>query len=159
IKQKEMQSKEQELQQSGIVKTATLTESAGIHAIVEKMKDVLLTSEMLQDGQSQNSLTIVTSPEDISKEGVRLQKTTLELSASEDSTKDPLDTHLPILREKEVGRIMEVPGQHTDQQTCRESEEEQHQLLVEDGKTQTWEDGGCQDEASCDSPQSQNAVA
>ncbi|XP_051470503.1 A-kinase anchor protein 12 isoform X2 [Apus apus] len=159
IKQKEMQNKEQELQQSGIVKTATLTESAEIHTIVEKMKDVLLTSEMLQDGQSQNSLTIVTSPEDISKEGVRLQKTALELSASKDSTKDPLDTHPPKLREKEVGRIMEIPGQHRDQQTCRESEEEQHHLLVEDGKTQTWEDDGCQEGASCDSPQSQNAVA
>ncbi|KAM6208234.1 A-kinase anchor protein 12 isoform 1-T1 [Sarcoramphus papa] len=159
VKEEEIRSKEQELQQSGIVKTATLTESAEIHATVEKTKDMLLTSEMLKDGQSQNSLTIVTSPEDVSRESVRLQKSTLELSTSEDSTKDPLDIHPPKLREKEVGQIMEIPDQHTGQQTCRESEEEQHHPPVEDGKTQTWEDDSCQEGTSCDSPQSQNSVA
>ncbi|NXN64358.1 AKA12 protein, partial [Himantopus himantopus] len=157
-KEEEIRSKEQELQQSGIVKTATLTESAEIHATVEKIKDMLLTSEVLKDGQSQNSLTIVTSPEDISRESVRLQKSTLELSTSEDSTKDPLEIHPPKLREKEVGRVMEIPDQHTGQQTCRESEEE-HQPPVEDGNIQTWEDDSCQDGTACDSPQSQNLVA
>nr|XP_009478371.1 PREDICTED: A-kinase anchor protein 12 [Pelecanus crispus] len=159
VKEEEIRSKEQELQQSGIVKTATLTESAEIHATVEKTKDMLLTSETLKDGQSQNSLTIVTSPEDISRESVRLQKSTVELSTSEDSTKDPLDIHPPKLREKEVGQIMEIADQHTGQQTCRESEEEQHHPPVEDGKTQTWEDDSCQEGTSCDSPQSQNSVA
>ncbi|KAM6405281.1 A-kinase anchor protein 12 isoform 2-T2 [Pluvialis apricaria] len=159
VKEEDLRSKEQELQQSGIVKTATLTESAEIHATVEKTKDMLLTSEVLKDGQSQNSLTIVTSPEDVSRESVRLQKSTLELSTSEDSTKDPLDIHPPKLKEKEVGRVMEIPDQHTDQQTCRGSEEEQHQLPVEDGNTQTWEDDSCQEGASCDSPQSQSLVA
>ncbi|XP_074436510.1 A-kinase anchor protein 12 isoform X3 [Larus michahellis] len=159
VKEEEIWSKEQELQQSGIVKTATLTESAEMHATVEKTKDTLLTSEMLKDGQSQNSLTIMTSPEDVSRESVRLQKSTLELSTSEDSTKDPLDIHPPKLKEKEVGRIMEIPDQHTDQQTCRESEEEQHHLPVEDGKTQTREEDSCQEGISCDSPQSQNSVA
>ncbi|XP_075355099.1 A-kinase anchor protein 12 isoform X1 [Mycteria americana] len=159
LKEEEIWSKEQELQQSGIVKTATLKESAEIHATVEKTKDMLLTSEMLKDGQSQNFLTIVTSPEDVSRESVRLQKSTLELSTSEDSTKDPLDIHPPKLREKEVVQIMEVPDQHTGQQTCRESEEEQHHLPVEDGKAQTWEDDSCQEGTSCDSPQSQNSVA
>ncbi|NXS66018.1 AKA12 protein, partial [Pandion haliaetus] len=159
VKEEERGSKEQELQQSGIVKTATLTESAEIHATVEKTKDRLLTSEMLKDGQSQNSLTIVTSPEDVSRESVRLQKSTLELSTSEDSTKDPLDIHPPKLREKEVGQIMEIPDQHTGQQTCREREEEQHHLPVEDGKAQTWEHDSCQEGTSCDSPQSQNSVA
>ncbi|KAM9297881.1 A-kinase anchor protein 12 [Morus bassanus] len=159
VKEEEIRSKEQELQQSGIVKTATLMEFAEIHATVEKTKDMLLTSEMLKDGQSQNSLTIVTSPEDFSRESVGLQKSTLELITSEDSTKDPLDVHPPKLREKEVGQIVEIPDQHTGQQTCRESEEEQHHLPVEDGKTQTWEDDSCQEAASCDSPQSQNSVA
>lgn len=159
VKEKEIRSKEQELQQSGIVKTATLTEPAEIHATVEKTKDMLLTSEVLKDGQSQNSLTIVTSSEDVSRESVRLQKSTLERSTSEDSTKDPLDIHPPKLREKEVGRVMEIPDQHTGQQMCRESEEEQHQLPVEDGKTQTWEDDSCQEGTSCESPQSQNLVA
>lgn len=159
VKEKEIRSKEQELQQSGIVKTATLTEPAEIHATVEKTKDMLLTSEVLKDGRSQNSLTIVTSSEDVSRESVRLQKSTLERSTSEDSTKDPLDIHPPKLREKEVGRVMEIPDQHTGQQMCRESEEEQHQLPVEDGKTQTWEDDSCQEGTSCDSPQSQNLVA
>ncbi|NWX44217.1 AKA12 protein, partial [Steatornis caripensis] len=159
VKEEEIRSKEQELQQLGIVKTATLTESAEIHATVEKTKDMLLTFEMLKDGQSQNSFTIVTSPEGVSRESVRLQKSTVELSTSEDSTKDPLDIHPPKLKEKEVGRIMEIPDQHTGQQTCRESEEEQHHPLVEDGKTQTWEDDGCQEGMSYDSPQSRNSVA
>ncbi|NWI26963.1 AKA12 protein, partial [Sula dactylatra] len=159
LKEEEIQSKEQEIQQSGIVKTATLMEFAEIHATVEKTKDMLLTSEMLKDGQSQNSLTIVTSPEDFSRESVGLQKSTLELITSEDSTKDPLDVHPPKLREKEVGQIVEIPDQRTGQQTCGESEEEQHHLPVEDGKTQAWEDDSCQEEASCDSPQSQNSVA
>lgn len=159
VKVEEVGSKEQELQQSEIVKTATLTKSAEIHATVEKTKDRLLTSEMLKDGQSQNSLTIVTSPEDVSRESVGLQKSTLELSTSEDSTKDPLDIHPPKLREKEVVQIMEIPDQHTGQQTCRESEEEQHHLPVEDGKTQTWKDDICKEGTSCDSPQSQNSVA
>ncbi|NWH53401.1 AKA12 protein, partial [Fregata magnificens] len=159
VKKEEIQSEEQELQQSGIVQTATLTECAEIHAAVEKTKDVLLTSEMLKDGQSQNSLTTVTSPEDVSRESVGLQKSTLELITSEDSTKDPLDIHPPKLREKEVGQIMEIPDQHTGQQTCREGEEEQHHLPVEDGKTQTWEDDSCQEGTSCDSPQSQKSVA
>ncbi|NXF53698.1 AKA12 protein, partial [Oceanites oceanicus] len=159
VKEEEIWSKEQELQQSGIVKTTTLTESAEVHATVEETKDMLLTSEMLKYGQSQNSLTVVTSPEDISREGVRLQKSTLELSTSEDSTKDPLDIHPPKLREKEVGQIMEIPDQHTGQQIRRESGEEQHHLPVEDGKIQTWEDDSCQEGTSCDSPQSQNSVA
>ncbi|NXX14925.1 AKA12 protein, partial [Podargus strigoides] len=158
VKEEEMQSKEQELQQSGIEETATLTESAEMHATVEKTKDMLLITEMLKDGQSQNSLTVVTSPEDTSRESMRLQKPMLELSTSEDSTKDPLDVHPPKLREKEVGRIMEIPDQHTGQQACRESEEEPHPP-VEDGKTQTWEDDSCQAGISCDSPQSQNLVA
>ncbi|NXP03644.1 AKA12 protein, partial [Thinocorus orbignyianus] len=159
VKEEEIRSKEQELQQSGIVKTATLTESAEIHATVEKTKDMLLTSEMLKDGQSQNSLTIVTSPEDISRESIKLQKSMLELSTSEDSTKDSLDIHPAKLREKEVGLIMEIPDQCKGQQTCRECEEEQHHLPVEDGKTETWEDDSCPEGISCDSPQSQNSVA
>ncbi|KFP22699.1 hypothetical protein Z169_01873, partial [Egretta garzetta] len=159
VKEEEIQTKEQELQQLGTVKTATLTESAEIHATVEKTKDMLLTSEILKDGQSQSSLTIVTSPEDVSRESVRIQKSTVELSTSEDSTKERLDIHPPKLREKEVGQIMEIPDQHTGQQTCRENEEEQHHLPVEDGKIQTWEDDSCQEGTSCDGPQSQNSVA
>ncbi|NXG80000.1 AKA12 protein, partial [Baryphthengus martii] len=155
-KEEEIRSKEQELQQSGSVKTATITESAEIHATVGKTKDMLLTSEILKDGQSQNSLTIVTSTEDVSKESMRLQKSTLELSTSQDSAKDPLDVHSPKLREKKVGQI-EISDQHTGQETCRESEEEHH-LAVEDGKTQIWEDDSCQDRTSCDSPQNQNSV-
>ncbi|XP_014743846.1 PREDICTED: A-kinase anchor protein 12 isoform X1 [Sturnus vulgaris] len=158
VKEEEIQSKEQELKQPGIVKTATLIESAEIHATVEKTKDMPLTSEMLKDGQSQDSLTVVTSPEDISGGSVRLQKSTLELSTSEDSTKDILDIHTPKLREKEVGYIMEISDQHTRQQTCRESEEQPYHPPVEDGKTQMWEDDGCQEGTSCDR-QSQNSVA
>ncbi|KFQ52843.1 hypothetical protein N333_12269, partial [Nestor notabilis] len=159
VKEEEIHSKEQELQQSGIVKTAVLTESAEIHATVEKPKDTLLTAEMLKDGQSQNSLAIVTRPEDVSRESVRLQKSTLELSTSEDSTKDLLDIHPPKLREKEAGQIIEILDQHTGQQTCRETEEDHHHSPVEDGKTQTWEDGSCQEGTSCDNSQSQNSVA
>ncbi|NXK38100.1 AKA12 protein, partial [Piprites chloris] len=157
VKEEEIRSKEQELQQPGIVKSAALTESAEIHATVEKTKDMLLSSEMLKDGQSQNSLAVLTSPEDIPRGSVILKKSTLEQRTSEDSTKDPLDINPPKLREKEVGHIMEISDQHTGQQTCRESEE-QHHLSVEDGKTQMWEDDGCQEGTSCDR-QSQNSVA
>lgn len=159
IFQEEIRSKEQELEQLGIVKTAALTESAEIHATVVKTKDMLLTSEMLKDGQGQNSLMIVTTHEDVSGESVRLQKSTLEISTSENSAKDPLDRHLAKLREKEVGQIMEIPDQHRGQQTCRESEEEQYHPPVEDGKTQPWEDDSFQEGTSCESPQSQNSVA
>ncbi|XP_056343009.1 A-kinase anchor protein 12 isoform X2 [Oenanthe melanoleuca] len=158
VKEEKIQSKEQELKQPGIVKTTTLTEFAEIHATVEKTKDMPLTSEMLKDGQSLNSLTIVTSPEDISRGTVGLQKSTLEQSNSEDSTKDTLDIHTPKLREKEVGYIMEISDQHTGQQTCRESEEQPYHPPVEDGKMQMWEDDSCQEGASCDR-QSQNSVA
>ncbi|NXG10541.1 AKA12 protein, partial [Sakesphorus luctuosus] len=158
VKEEEIRSKEQELHQPGVVKSTTLTESAEIHATVEKTKDVLLTSEMLKDGPGQNSLAVVTSPEDIPSESVILQKSTLEQNTSEDSTKDPLDMHSPKLREKEVGHIMEISDQHTGQQTCRESEEQQYHLSVEDGKTQMWEDDSCQEGTSCDR-QSQNSVA
>uniref|UniRef100_A0A8U8CH65 Uncharacterized protein n=1 Tax=Geospiza parvula TaxID=87175 RepID=A0A8U8CH65_GEOPR len=158
VKEEEIRSKQQELKQTGTVKTATLTESAEIHATVEKTKDLPLISEMLKDGQSQNSLTVVTSPEEISRGSVRLQKSTLEQNTSEDSTKDTLDIHTPKLKEKEVGYIMEISDQHTGQQTCRESEEQPHHPPVEDGKTQMWEDDSCQEGASCDR-QSQNSVA
>ncbi|OPJ72905.1 A-kinase anchor protein 12 isoform A [Patagioenas fasciata monilis] len=149
----------QELQQSQIVKTATIAESAEIHAPVEKTKDMLLTSEVLEDGPNQNSLTIMTSPEDISRESEGLQISTPELSTSENLTKDPIDIHPPKLREKEVGWIMEITDKHTGQHMCRESEEERHPLPVEDGKKQKWEDDNCQEATSCDSPQSQNSVA
>ncbi|XP_062346011.1 A-kinase anchor protein 12 [Cinclus cinclus] len=158
VKEEEIGSKEQELKQPGIAKTATLTESAEIHTAVEKTKDMPLTSEMLKDGQSQNSLTVVTSPEDVSRGSVRLQKSTLEQSTSEDSTKDILDIHAPKLREKEVGYIMEISDQHTGQQTCRESEDQPYRPPVEDGKTQIWEDDSCQEGTSYDR-QSQNSVA
>ncbi|XP_037988131.1 A-kinase anchor protein 12 isoform X2 [Motacilla alba alba] len=158
VKEEEIRSKEQELKQPGIVKTATLTESAEIHATVEKTKDMPLISEMLKDGQSQNSSAVVTSPEEISRGSVRLQKSTLEQSTSEDSTKDTLDIHTPKLREKEVGYIMEISDQHTGQQTCRENEEQPYHPPMEDGKTQMWEDDSCQEGTSCDR-QSQNSVA
>ncbi|XP_041325623.1 A-kinase anchor protein 12 isoform X1 [Pyrgilauda ruficollis] len=158
VKKEGIRSKEQELKQPEIVKTATLTESAEIHAPVEKTKDTPLISEMLRDGQSQNSLTVVTSPEEIPRGSVRLQKSTLEQSTSEDSTKDTVDIHTPKLREKEVGYIMEISDQHTGQQTCRESEEQPYHPPVEDGKTQMWEDDSCQEGTSCDR-QSQNSVA
>ncbi|XP_068866764.1 A-kinase anchor protein 12 isoform X2 [Aphelocoma coerulescens] len=158
VKEEEIRNKEQELKQPEIVKTATLTESAEIHAAVEKTKDMPLTSEMLQDGQSQNSSTVVTSPEDISGGSLRLQKPALEQSTSEDSTKDTLEIHTPKLREKEVGYITEISDQHTGPQPCRESEEQPYHPPVEDGKTQMWEDDSCQEGTSCDR-QSQNSVA
>uniref|UniRef100_A0A8C9ND33 A-kinase anchoring protein 12 n=2 Tax=Serinus canaria TaxID=9135 RepID=A0A8C9ND33_SERCA len=158
VNEEEIRSKEQELKQTGIVKTATLSESAEIYATVEKTKDMPLISEMLKDGQSQNSLTVVTSPEEISRGSVRLQKSTLEQSTSEDLTKDTLDIHSPKLKEKEAGYIMEISDQHTGRQTCRESEEQPYHSPVEDGKTQMWEDDSCQEGTSCNR-QSQNSVA
>ncbi|XP_054255245.1 A-kinase anchor protein 12 isoform X2 [Indicator indicator] len=158
VKEEEIQSKEQELQQSGVVKTATLAESTEIHGTVEKIREMVLTSEMLKDGPSQSSLAIVNNPEDVSRENVRLQKLTLELTTAENSTEDPRDIYSPELRDKEVGQSMEIPGQYAGQQIQRESEDKQHHLPVEDGKTQAWEDDTCQG-APCDSPQSQSLVA
>lgn len=159
VKKEEISSMEQELQQSKVEKHAALIESAEIHATVGKTKDMLLTCEVLEDGQSQNSLSIVPTPEDISKESVRLQKSALELSTSEDSTKDPLDVHPLKLKEKEIGQVTEISDQHIGQQTCAEREEEQCHLPVEDGKMQTWQDDGCQEGTSCDGAQSQNSLA
>uniref|UniRef100_A0A8B9U2P0 A-kinase anchoring protein 12 n=1 Tax=Anas zonorhyncha TaxID=75864 RepID=A0A8B9U2P0_9AVES len=157
VKKEEMSSMEQELQQSKVEKHATLIESAEIHAAVGKTKDMLLTCEVLEDGQSQNSLHIVPTPDDISRESVRLQKSALELSTSEDSTKD---VHPLKLKEKEVGQVTEISDQHIGQQTCAEREEEQRHLPVEDGKMQTWQDDGCQEGGtSCDGAQSQNSLA
>lgn len=62
---------EQELQPSGTVKPAMRIESAEINATAGNTKDVLLTLEMLKDGQSQNPLPIVTSTEDLSRESVK----------------------------------------------------------------------------------------
>ncbi|XP_035394850.1 A-kinase anchor protein 12 isoform X1 [Cygnus atratus] len=159
VEKEEISSMEQELQQSKVEKHATLIESAEIHATVGKTKDMLLTCEVLEDGQSQSSLSIVPTPEDISRESVRLQKSALELSTSEDSTKDPLDVHPLKLKEKEIGQVTEISDQHIGQQTCAERQEEQCHLLVEDGKMQTWQDDGCQEGTSCDGTQSQNSLA
>ncbi|NXX49427.1 AKA12 protein, partial [Tricholaema leucomelas] len=159
VKEEEIWSKEQEALQSGVVTTAALAESAEIHGTVEKPREMVLTSEMLKDGPSQLSLTIVNSPEDVSKENMRIQNSTLELCTAENSTKDPLDIHSPELQEKEAGQIVEVTGQCAGQQTERESEDERHHLPVEDGKTQTWEDDTCQEGAPCDSPQSQSQAS
>lgn len=157
VKKEEISSMEQELQQSKVEKHATLIESAEIRATVVKTKDMLLTGEVLEDGQSQNSLHIVPTPDDVSRESVRLQKSALELSTSEDSTKD---VHPLKLKEKEVGQVTEISDQHIGQQTCAEREEEQRHLPVEDGKMQTWQDDGCQEGGtSCDGAQSQNSLA
>ncbi|XP_021245835.1 A-kinase anchor protein 12 isoform X2 [Numida meleagris] len=157
VKEEEVSSKEQELQQSRLNKRAALTESAEIHASVEKAKDMLLTSEVLEDGQRQNS-DFVTTPEGISRESVRVQNSALELSTSEGSTKDLLDMHPAKLKEKEIGKVVEISDQHIGRQTCGEREEDGHPP-VEDGKTQTWQDDGYQEDTACDSPQSQNSLA
>uniref|UniRef100_A0A8C2T4W1 A-kinase anchoring protein 12 n=1 Tax=Coturnix japonica TaxID=93934 RepID=A0A8C2T4W1_COTJA len=157
VKEEEVSSKEQELQQSRLSKHAILTESADIHAAVEKAKDVLLTSEALEDGPSQNS-DFVTTPEDISRDRVRVENSALEISTSEDSTKDILDIRQVKLKEKEIGKVVEISDQHIGKQTCGEREEDGHPL-VEDGKTQTWQDDGCQEDTDCDGPQSQNLLA
>eukprot|EP00076_Gallus_gallus_P008067 XP_004935679.1 A-kinase anchor protein 12 isoform X2 [Gallus gallus] len=157
VKEEEVSSKEQELQQSRLNKHVTLTASADIHAAVEKAKDVLLTSEVLEDGPSQNS-DFVTTPEDISRESVKVQNSTLELSTSEDSTKDLLDIHQAKLKEKEIGKVVEISDQHIGRQTCGEREEDGHPP-VEDGKMQMWQDDDCQEDTDCDGPQSQNSLA
>ncbi|XP_052543488.1 A-kinase anchor protein 12 isoform X1 [Tympanuchus pallidicinctus] len=126
-------------------------------AAAEKTKDMLLTSEVLEDRPSQNS-DFVTTPEDVSRESVRVQSSTLDLSTSEDSTKDLLDIHQAKLKEKEIGKVVEISDQYIGRQTCGEREEDGHPP-VEDGKTQTWQDDGCQEDTDCDGPQSQNSLA
>ncbi len=53
---------------------------------------------------------------------------------------------------------MEISDQHIGRQTCGEREEDGHPP-VEDGKTQMWQDDGCQEDTDCDGPQSQNSLA
>ncbi|NWU88989.1 AKA12 protein, partial [Upupa epops] len=159
ICQEERWTKEQEHQQKALMTTAVFTEPEGIHPSVGETKDLLLPSEMLTDGPSQNSFTTVTSPEDAAKESGRHQKSTPQLSTSEHSTKDPLDTHPSNFREKEAGQLREIPDQHTGQHACRTGEEEQYHLPQEDGKTQTWEDESCQGGSPCDSPPGQNSMS
>ncbi|XP_064025580.1 A-kinase anchor protein 12 isoform X2 [Pogoniulus pusillus] len=159
VKEEEVQSKEQEAQQPGAVTTAALAASAETHGSVGKPREMVLTSEMLKDGPSQLSVAVASSPEDVSKESVRLQNSTLELRTAGNSTKEPLAIHSPELQEKEAGQVVEAAGQCAGQQTEREREDERHQLPVEDGKTQTWEDDPCQAGAPCDSPQSQSQAS
>ncbi|KFV78150.1 hypothetical protein N308_15085, partial [Struthio camelus australis] len=159
VKEEEITSREQELQQSRTGKHATFAESSEIHASVEQAKDTLFTSHVPKEGKSETSLEIVTSPPDVSQESPRLPKSAEGMSTSEDSTKEPLDRHPPKLKEKEVGQILEIPDQCTDQQTQAEQKDEQQHLSVEDVKTQTPEDVCSHEGVPCHHPQSLNSLA
>ncbi|XP_067149670.1 A-kinase anchor protein 12 isoform X2 [Apteryx mantelli] len=159
VKEEEIPSREQELQQSRTGKHATLAESAEIHASVEQAKDMLFISHASEEGKSENSLEIMISPQDVSRESPRLPKSAVGMGTSEDSTKEPLDTHPPKLKEKEVGQILEIPDQDTGQQTQVEKNDEQHHLSVEDVKTQTPEDVCSHEGMPCQHPQSLNSLA
>ncbi|NWI08882.1 AKA12 protein, partial [Crypturellus soui] len=82
-------------------------------------------------------LEVMISPQDDSRESPRLPNSTIGIGTSKDSTKEPLDTHPPKLKEKEVEQILEIPDQNTVQQTQVEKKDEQHNLSVEDVKTPT----------------------
>ncbi|XP_064365226.1 A-kinase anchor protein 12 isoform X2 [Dromaius novaehollandiae] len=159
VKEEEIPSREQEPQQSGTGKHATLAESAEIHASVEQAKVMVFISHAPKEGKSENSLEIVISPQDVSRESPRLLKSAVGVGTSEDSTKEPLDTHPPKLKEKEVGQILEISDHNTSQQTQMEKKDEQHHLSVEDVKTQTPEDVCSHEGAPCHHPQSLNSLA
>ncbi|NXN95074.1 AKA12 protein, partial [Rhinopomastus cyanomelas] len=159
ILQEETWTKDEEHEQTAVVKVALLTESGETDPSVGKTKGKLLASEMLTDGPSQHTFPVVASPEDTARASGRPETPALELSTSEHSTKDPLDTHPSKFREKEVEQLTEVLDQHTGPRACRASEEEQYHLPEEDGETQTWEDDSCQGGSPCDNPPGQNSVA
>ncbi|NWJ07143.1 AKA12 protein, partial [Crypturellus undulatus] len=161
VNEEEIPIRDQELQQSRRAKHSPLGESAEIHASVEQAKDKLLISHAPQEGKSENSLEVMISPQDDSRECPRLPNSTIGIGTSKDSTKEPLDTHSLKLKEKEVEQILEIPDQNTVQQTQVEKKDEQHNLSVEDVKTPTPEpeDVYSHEGAPCHHPQSLNSVA
>ncbi|NXD14430.1 AKA12 protein, partial [Nothocercus nigrocapillus] len=161
VKEEEIPIRDQELQQSRRAKHSPLGESAEIHASVEQAKDKLLISHTPKEGKSENSLEVTISPQDDSRESPRLPNSTVGIGTSKDSTKEPLDTHTPKLKEKEVRQILEIPDENTVQQTQVEKKDEQHNLSVEDVKTPTPEaEDVCSHEgAPCHHPQSLNSLA
>ncbi|NWX97656.1 AKA12 protein, partial [Nothoprocta ornata] len=161
VKEEETPTRDEELQQPTTAKHSPLGESAEIHASVEQAKDKLLLSHAPKEGKSENSLEVMVSPQDDSGERATLPNSTVGIGTSKDSTKEPLDTHPPKLKEKELGQVLEIPDQNTVQQTQIEEKDEQHNLSVEDVKTPTPEPVGvCSHEgAPCHHPQSLNSLA
>uniref|UniRef100_A0A8C6ZUL0 A-kinase anchoring protein 12 n=1 Tax=Nothoprocta perdicaria TaxID=30464 RepID=A0A8C6ZUL0_NOTPE len=161
VKEEETPISDEELQQPTTAKHSPLGESAEIHASVEQAKDKLLLSHAPKEGKSENSLEVMVSPQDDSGESATLPNSTVGIGTSKDSTKEPLDTHPPKLKEKELGQVLEIPDQNTVQQTQIEEKDEQHTLSVEDVKTPTPEpEGVCSQEgAPCHHPQSLNSLA
>ncbi|NXA39190.1 AKA12 protein, partial [Eudromia elegans] len=159
VKEEEIPIGDEELQQSGKAKHSPLGESAEIHASVEQAKDKLLISHALKEGKSENSLQVMISPQDDSRESPRLPNSTVGIGTLKDSTKESVDTHTPKLKEKELGQILEIPDQNTVQQTQAEKDE-QHNLSVEDMKTLTPEpEDVCSLEgAPCHHPPSLNSL-
>ncbi|KAM7172394.1 A-kinase anchor protein 12 isoform 1-T1 [Macrochelys suwanniensis] len=155
--EKIIEDKEQEFQQPSTVKHTIVTQSAEKQATLEQTEDVPLISDLSKEGEIQDSGKIVAVPEDVSSESLRAQKSAIDMSVSEDLSKETR-TDQPKLKEKEAGQTVATQEKYMVQQTHIERKEDKHSQPVEDMKRHTEEDVNNQEYASCGSPQSKSEL-
>ncbi|TFK07983.1 brachyury protein [Platysternon megacephalum] len=155
--EKTIEGKEQEFHQPSTVKHTILTQSAEKQATLEQTEDVSLISDMSKEGEIQDSGKIVAVPEDVSSESLGAQKSAIDMSVSEDLSKETR-TDQPKLKEKEAGQTVATQEKYMVQQTHIERKEDKHSQPVEDMKRHTEEDVNNQEYASCGSPQSKSEL-
>nr|XP_008175637.1 A-kinase anchor protein 12 isoform X1 [Chrysemys picta bellii] len=155
--EKTIEGKEREFQQPSTVKHTIVTQSAEKQATLEQTEDVPLTSDMSKEGEIQDSGKIVAVPEDVSSESLGAQKSAIDMSVSEDLSKETR-TDQPKLKEKEAGQTVATQEKYMVQQTHIERKEDKHSQPVEDMKRHTEEDVNNQEYASCGSPQSKSEL-
>ncbi|XP_039385299.1 A-kinase anchor protein 12 [Mauremys reevesii] len=155
--EKTIESKEQEFQQASTVKHTILTQSAEKQATLEQTEDASLISDMSKEVEIQDSGKIVAVPEDVSSESLGAQNSAIDMSVSEDLSKETR-TDQPKLKEKEAGQTVATQEKYMVQQTHIERKEDKHSQPVEDMKRHTEEDVNNQKYASCGSPQSKSEL-
>ncbi|CAM5101511.1 unnamed protein product [Eretmochelys imbricata] len=155
--EKTIEGKEQEFQQPSTVKHTILTQSAEKQATLEQTEDVPLISDLSKEGEIQDSGKIVAVPEGVSSESLGAQKSAIDMSVSEDLSKETR-TDQPKLKEKEAGQTAATQEKYMIQQTHIERKEDKHSQPVEDMKRHTEEDVNNQEYASCGSPQSKSEL-
>ncbi|KAH1172598.1 hypothetical protein KIL84_016437 [Mauremys mutica] len=155
--EKTIESKEQEFQQASTVKHTILTQSAEKQATLEQTEDASFISDMSKEVEIQDSGKIVAVPEDVSSESLGAQNSAIDMSVSEDLSKETR-TDQPKLKEKEAGQTVATQEKYMVQQTHIGRKEDKHSQPVEDMKRHTEEDVNNQEYASGGSPQSKSEL-
>ncbi|KAM9154878.1 A-kinase anchor protein 12 isoform 2-T2 [Pangshura tecta] len=155
--EKTIEGKEQEFQQASTVKHTILTQSAEKQATLEQTEDVSLISDVSKEVEIQDSGKIVAVPEDVSSESLGAQNSVIDMSVSEDLSKETR-TDQPKLKEKEAGQTVATQEKYMVQQTQEGRKEDKRSQPVEDMKRETEEDVNYQEYASCGSPQSKSEL-